>query len=271
MKLNILVSTINEGIYKIENLLMPSHSDISYIISHQLTDDQNYSTNRLTFLDRDDILYVTMTGKGLSRNRNHCLKYADGDLLLICDDDVALIEKHILQISTIFEKYNDVDMIRFQIQTYSGKPYKKYINKTHDIRRLAELTNISSVEMVIRHSFLKEHSIWFDERFGIASEYAVGEDFIFATDIFRAKGSIMHYPLDIVKHDAYGTGGKLTRDVIYGRGAVFSRVFGYLSLIVDLYFSLKHQKEYKEKYTFYQYFKIMLSGSYDFLSRKFDE
>ena len=269
MKLNILVSTINEGIYKIENLLMTPHPKISYIISHQLTYDQD-NLDRLAFLDRDDISYVTMSGEGLSSNRNHCLKYADGDLLLICDDDVALIEKHILQIPMIFEKYTDVDMIRFQVQTYSGKPYKKYINKIHHIRRLTQLTNISSVEMVIRYSFLKKHPIWFDERFGIASDYAVGEDFIFATDILKANGRIMHYPLDIVKHDTHGTGGSISRDVIYGRGAVFARVFGYLSLIGDLYFSLKHKQEYKDKYTFYQYLKIMLSGSYDFLTRKFD-
>lgn len=267
MKLNILISTINEAIYKIENLLMTSHPEISYIISHQLTYNQDYS-GKLAFLDRDDIVYVTMSGKGLSRNRNHTFKYADGDLLLICDDDVELIEKHILQIPRIFEKYSDIDMIRFQVQTFSGKPYKKYINKIFNIRRIAQLTNVSSVEMVIRHSFLKEHSILFDERFGIASEYEVGEDFIFATDILKANGNIIHYPLDIVKHDAYSTGGKLTEDVIFGRGAVFSRVFGYSAFIVNLYFSLKHRKEYKQRYTFYQYFKIMLEGSYDFLKRR---
>lgn len=264
MKLNILISTINDGIYKVENILMPPHSEISYIISHQLTCEKDYS-NSLSFLDREDISYVTMAGKGLSRNRNNGLKYADGDLLLICDDDVVLIEKHILQIPMIFERYNDADMIRFQVQTYSGKPYKTYRDEVYPIRRVTQLTNFSSIEMVIRHSFLEQHPVWFDERFGIASEYAVGEDFIFAADIFKGNGVIIHYPMDIIKHDDHGTGGKVSKDIIYGRGAVFARAFGHLSFVIDIYFALKHRKMYRDVFSIGQYVKLMFLGSYHFL------
>lgn len=261
MKLNILISTINDGIRNVEKIFLPEDNAISYIISHQVTNYKDYSTEVTLLKQRKDVIYLSSNVKGLSKNRNNCLEHIDGDIVYICDDDVSLLYEGILKIIEKFKNSDNIDVLRCQIKTFEGKPYKQYKPVEYKIDSLSQLTNFSSIEMTVKSAFIKENHIWFDEKFGIGAQYPTGEDFIFITDIFKKNGNIVHHPIDIVEHEEFGTGGILSNDIIIGRGAVFARVFANLGLIANIYFAIKNKKKYKGKYTFWEYNKLLFQGN----------
>ncbi len=268
VKLNILVSTINDGIKNIGKIFLPLDNKISYIISHQVTNNKDYSNEITQLKQRKDTLYLSLDVKGLSKNRNNCLKHIDGDIVYICDDDVGLRYESILKVIEKFKNSDNLDVLRCQVKTFEGRPYKQYKSIEYKVDSLIQLTNFSSIEMTVKSSFIKENYISFDESFGIGAPYPLGEDFIFITDIFKKNGNIVHYPIDLVEHGEFGTGGVLSDNVIFGRGAVFRRVFGKLSFIVNIYFAIKNQKKYKAKYTFWEYNKLLFQGNHDYARKE---
>ena len=268
MKLNILVSTINDGIKNIEKIFLPFDNNISYIISHQITNNKDYVNDVTILKQRKDATYLSLDVKGLSKNRNNCLKHIDGDIVYICDDDVSLRYEGILELIEKFKNSDNLDVLRCQVKTFGGKPYKPYKPIEYKIASLRELTNFSSIEMTVKSSFIKENELLFDENFGIGASYPIGEDFIFITDIFKKNGNIVHYPIDIVEHEDFGTGAILSDNIIFGRGAVFRRVFGKLSFIINVYFAMKNKKKYKSKYTFWEYSTLLFQGNRDYARKK---
>lgn len=268
MKLNILISTINDGIKNIEKIFLPEDNAISYIISHQITNNKDYINEVTTLKDRQDTIYLSLDVKGLSKNRNNCLKHMDGDIVYICDDDVILVHEGILKVIEKFKNSDKIDVLRCQVKTFEGQAYKQYKPTEYKIDRLIQLTNFSSIEMTVKSSFIKENKLSFDENFGIGAQYPIGEDFIFITDILKKNGNIVHYPIDIVEHEAFGTGAVLSDDIIIARGAVFRKVFGKISSVVNIYFAIKNKKKYDAKYTFLGYTKLLFQGSHDYARKE---
>ena len=79
MTLNILISCYNESVKDVQNIFLSPRADVRYIVSHQLSPDYAAAHPGLTadaslqFSGRSDVVYSPFVGKGLSRNRNHCL------------------------------------------------------------------------------------------------------------------------------------------------------------------------------------------------------
>lgn len=83
MTLQLLISTLGrEGIGRVDRMSLPRVPGVSYLVSWQMPEGEVPEE-----LKRDDLKIVTMSGRGLSRNRNNALAAADGDLLMIADDD----------------------------------------------------------------------------------------------------------------------------------------------------------------------------------------
>ena len=129
------------------------------------------------------------------------------------------------------------------------------------------MTSIGIVDVAFREEIIEKYSLEFDERFGPGGYYAIGEDFIFMTDAYKKGASIVYKPLEIVQHEELGTGSTLEDKIIFGRGAMFARVFSYMSFVLNIYFSIKNYKKYKEKYTFKKYNKLLFRGSLDFFKK----
>ena len=95
-----MICTLDEGVHQIKALLMPVQPRISYLVSWQHSAEQSESRTNgsATTLarkyplpewlkERPDVRVVHLAGRGLSRNRNCALSHAQGDWLVIADDD----------------------------------------------------------------------------------------------------------------------------------------------------------------------------------------
>lgn len=59
--------------------------------------------------------------KGISKSRNKALEISDGDILLLCDDDVIYNDEHEKIIKEEFGKNKDADIIVFNLYSPNRK------------------------------------------------------------------------------------------------------------------------------------------------------
>lgn len=270
-QLFILISTINERILNILNILQEYNKNIVYIVSHQIDKELNDEVKQFVSLlcDRKDVIYTNLEGKGVAKNRNNTLRFIKNSAIcLILDDDVVLCENTFDRVKESFKMNASADFISFKILDLNGNDYKTY-PKEKQWHTLRTLTGIGTTEMAFKSDLVLDHDVKFDERFGPGAEdYPLGEDFIFAMDLYRAKAKMLFLPIPIVKHPQGSTGSSLEQKVIFARGAVFARTYGVWSYLLDIIFTLKHKKMYYNNYTMPQYLKLMLSGSCTFRNKR---
>lgn len=198
MSVQLLISTINEGIFKIESILMPPIEGVSYIITHQcLKEEFNILPDALK---RNDIRLIRINSLGLSVNRNNCLMHADGDILMILDDDVVIRPEYINKIRVFFTS-KDVDIACSKIRTNNDEPeYKSYPKKEFNLTKISQLKAVSSIEISIRNKSFKNKDIWFDERFGLGTQAQSGEELIFLNNCLAKGLKIRFFPEYTIEH-----------------------------------------------------------------------
>ncbi|RWR01197.1 hypothetical protein ED28_14850 [[Pantoea] beijingensis] len=227
MRIVIGISTMNDGIL----LLLPKIKNLSdkfdVIICHQVTNKEEYKYN---FLEAESsIRIVVKYEKGLSRSRNILLMTAiesGYDYLIVSDDDVeyCLEGLEFLQSLLIKNKTNE----HFQIMsvTKEGMPRKKYRNRDFYLDGL-DVFKVSSIEMCLNLTLIKEANISFDNNFGLGALYPVGEEAVLLCDIKKAGQDIKFVPVAVTIHPIESTGLLLysNPDMVMSRGALFRRCF----------------------------------------------
>ncbi len=237
MELNILVSTIDEGIHKVEQLLLPAQDGVSYIVSHQFTDEKHKLVPKV-LIQRADVIISQLPGNGLSRNRNNAISLANGDIALIADDDIKYLPDSFEQIKQVFGKNPQLDVACFKIKTDDGAPEKQNYPLEPFVLKKHKHHYISSVEIAFRVQSVREKNIFFDERFGLGNELLPdAEELVFIKDCIRAGLITMFFPVYTVYHpfEPWLPGSSQYTPVRNRvRGAYHARVLGWKAIPVAL-------------------------------------
>lgn len=243
-QLNILISTIDDGIRKLDRVLLSPIEGVSYIVSHQYTDEEYIKIPG--FLIRDDVQISQIRGKGVTRSRNNALRLAEGDIGLFSDDDVTYRKEYFDRIKEKFRNHPELDVGLFKIKTGKNEPeYKKYPEKEMTYRRAP---SIGTVEMAVRLKKVKEKGIFFDERFGAGQPLLIGSDeMLFAQDCIDSGLTVRFYPEYIVEHRYESTVNAIPRYdkrriwvtggvdcKRHGIKALFKAFFGTFKILPDL-------------------------------------
>jgi len=270
-KLFILASTIDNRILNLQNIIQSEKHQVSYIISHQVTKKtgQEVESYLLELSKRTDIIYHELIGKGVAKNRNNTLKYIEpSSVCLILDDDIYLCPNAFENVLNAFDN-TDADFISFKILDMEGNDYKSYPTKKQ-WHTLGSLTGIGTTEIAFRSDLILNSKIKFDEDFGPGSDiYPIGEDFIFVMDLYKRQTKMLFVPIPIVQHARESTGTSLDKKVIFGRGAMFARVFGWKAFFIDFLFSVKKYPTYRKEISFIAYCLLLVKGTNNyFISHK---
>lgn len=210
MKLDILICSLNKGIVRIEDVLLPPRDDVRYVVSYQYTDERYLELIPLQLKKRPDVSLYTYRGQGLSANRNFAMEKATGDLIMFADDDTHLLPDAVENIGKVFKEHVDIDIAFFRASTYTGKPLKNYPDKEFDVFGMPDGYAISTIEMVCRRSKV-QGVIRFDERFGLGTKFLTcGEEDIWLEDARRAKLRMRYFPVKTVE-----TSTMLKKSLIY--------------------------------------------------------
>lgn len=231
MTLDILICTIGEGIRNVPDMLLAPRNDVRYVVSWQVDNPsaEQFSFLTAAFSARKDIRVYTLEGKGLSRNRNNAMKYAESDICLIADDDCKYTDSQIDNIINTYGKAEGADLICFEANTSGGTPIKKYPNESMEYTKAVHSGYYpSSFEISFRRSTVVG-KIKFNELFGLGSEQLnCGEESVFLHDALRKGLSAVFVPDVICTTPAGTTGTRFLSDIKVQRskGAVFRYVYG---------------------------------------------
>ena len=256
--LEILISTINEGINKIPDILLPPRANVKYLVSWQRTGTVRVEEPSI-LSERKDVKIVPLDGRGISSNRNNALKNASGDILLFSDDDTIYEPSYFERIKYNFAKYPKADVICFRAIDKDGNFIKRYSSTPFIYANRPRGTHFSSVEIALRR---RTDIPFFDERFGLGSKYlACGEEEIFLNDIYKQGLKIIYVPETIVKTDAHTTGKRFRTfaAVRRAKGAVLCTLYGPIGAAArSLKYALSLSEfSYAQRIHFY---KDMLAG-----------
>lgn len=258
--LELLISTINEGIRRVPEMLLPERKDVRYLVSWQQTGTVRVELpEELVPKRRKDVRVLTLQGRGLAANRNHALKHAEGDILLLADDDTRYENAYFDTILRTFLRYPKADFICFRAVDGQGRFLKRYAEKPYTYASRPKGTYISSVEIAFRR---KLNLPLFDERFGLGAKYlACGEEEVFLHDAFAKGLKIIYIPETVVRTDANTTGKRFQTlaAVRRSKGAVLCHLHGPVQAAARClkYAASLEGLSVRQRYRFYQ---DMLAG-----------
>lgn len=200
LTLDVLICTINDGIYGIKDVVIPKIDGIRYVVSWQQCD---FSAEIPTELQRDDITISIIHERGLSRNRNNAIDHSTGDICMIADDDVRYKPEYFQTVINAFEAYPDIDIATFK---YASKSHEKqYPDYSFDFKESPKGYLISSIEIAFRRSSVAG-KLKFNEHFGLgAPVLQSGEEGVFILDAKKMGLKGRYFPEVIAIHDDYST------------------------------------------------------------------
>jgi len=262
--INILVSTIDEGIKRVGKVLLKPRPDLKYFVSHQFTSEEHLQIPEN--LLRDDVSIGQIAGRGLCRNRNNSLLMADGDVVILADDDVRYRPQYIDMVKREFTSDEEMAVGCFKIATPDGDPeYKDYTGHSYILNE--EIHHyISTLEIVFRPAEIRRKNISFDERFGLGSELnSFGEEAVFIHDCIKAGLKVKYIPEYLVEHPATSTIKSIKRFAAINnifKGAYDARRYGWPAIPAAFYDSYRYRVELAEQGKHRsQYIKERLQGA----------
>lgn len=196
MTLQLLISTIDQGINNVAQLVLDPQENISYLVSWQHSNNEKIDLPNE--LKRDDVEIHDLAGRGLSRNRNNCLRHATGDLLLIADDDCRYTHERLQQVIDTFENNPQVDIATFQFT--NNRHDKQYSTTSQDLTTFPKGYYVSSIEIAFRREKV-QGILAFNEHFGLGAEpFHCGEEQIFIRSAIDKGLSCRFFPITVATH-----------------------------------------------------------------------
>ena len=226
MTLDILICTIDEGILRVPEVLMPPRDDVRYVVSMQYTSEGMKKRVPQVLRERGDVMLTFLEGRGLSRNRNHAFEHSTGDIRLIADDDNRYTDEGIDHIFEAYREHSETDIICFAAESYEGQPMKVYPTKTMEYWEAFKQGYFpTSMEMTMRRSV----DVKFDERFGLGAErLCAGEEDVWMKDATDKGYRALFVPQVVVRSRYETTGSHFVGNtrLQMSKGATFRHLFG---------------------------------------------
>lgn len=197
MTLELLIATLDEGINNIPAMLLEQRDGIGYIVSWQHSDDKDITLP--DELMRDDVKIYHLAGRGVSRNRNNCLRHATADVCLIGDDDCRYTHEQLQKVIDTFAQNPDVDIATFKFEGDGSTKY--YPKESFSLSKFPKGYFVASIEIALRRESIQD-KIWFNENFGLGAEiFHCGEEHIFIQDALSHGLTCKFFPITIVREN----------------------------------------------------------------------
>lgn len=262
MKIQVLVATMNQQ--NIEKLLEEMNISTEAIITNQ-TNAFFYKEIRYK---NNDIKIYNFNEKGVGLNRNNSLMRADGDIILIADDDIRYIDNYAEIVLREFEEKPDADIIIFNIFS-KDQERNRYVIKKNKRIYTYNCLRYGAVRMAIKLDSIKNKNIFFSLLFGGGAKYGSGEDSIFIYNCIRSGLKAYSSTKEILMlRENESTWFKgYDEKFFYDKGALLASIFKRKSCITIPIFILKNRKM-TNKIGIRKAYKNMINGYKEFLNKR---
>ena len=238
MKLQVLVASMGQ---QDTGLAAQMNIRCSAVIANQadredtVVEDTSYGSVRM----------VTTATRGVGRNRNIALDAADGDILLLADDDVVYADDMPRQVLAAFAENPDADVLIFGMQmTQNGVVTE---TRTERARRLHvwNAMRYGTYRIAIRRSALDKSGVRFHESFGGGCPFSAGEDSLFLKTCFDRGLRVYSHPyvLGTCSKDVSTWFVGYNEKYFYDKGVLVRHLFPHSAYIMALYFGLRFKRK----------------------------
>lgn len=239
-ELQILVATMHQNDFsKVEE--MKIHSDV--IFANQS------DCRRIDKMECTDFCakMITTTTRGVGMNRNIALENADGDILLIADDDMKYVKGYKEIVLDAFRQLPDADALIFNIDTIGQDMKRRKNGEIHRIHFWNAL-NYGAARIAVKRKSLEGKKIKFNLNFGGGTTYSAGEDTLFISDMIRNGLKIYTYPKTIasVEQNVSTWFQGYNKKYFYDKGALFSALTPRIALFMCLQDIVRHRSVYTD-------------------------
>lgn len=219
-QLEVLICTYGEdGIRRIARASHPQVEGVRWFVNWQMPEDVPARIPG-EIEGRDDFKVAVHHDRGSSPNRNHALDLAEGELLLISDDDVTYTAEAMRGVIEAFRRRPECDLLCFRFE--NGTHHKMY--PEFDLRHPVRGWYPSMVEIALRRKAVGGHR--FNEHFGVCADFPAGEEELFVRGLLRAGVRGRFVPLTVCHHPGFSTGDRLPPlEMAHTKGAIFLKLF----------------------------------------------
>ena len=239
-KLQVLVAAMHQKDFSIvETMNLSSDAIIANQANFYGYDEQDYPFGTVKM--------ITTGQRGVGKNRNTALNLADGEIILIADEDIRYVDGYAEMVLNEFENNPQADVIIFNITTIGQSTDRRRNTKTKRIR-LYNALNYGAVRMAIRREKLEREGIFYSLNFGGGTLYSAGEDSLFIFDMVRGGMKIYTSPLTIAEVDQTSSTwfDGYNHKYFYDKGALFRALFGKFAYLYAAQDLVRHSNEYKQ-------------------------
>lgn len=175
---------------------------------------------------------ISTKERGLSKSRNMAIRYATGDICLLCDDDEILETDYKTKIISSFEKYPKESILVFKI----NHPKRRFSSTTYKIGYVKAL-RICSLQIAFKRAHIQ---IQFCEKMGSGTGNGGGEENKFLVDCLRKRLKIRYVPLliasvsqtDSIWFHGYNATYWINRGWV--AKMIYGKIMGYLYIVYVL-------------------------------------
>lgn len=252
MKLEVLLSVMNLNKRDLEK--MNIKSDCIVINQCGYSDYEEYENFKI----------YSYNEKGLSKSRNRALEISNGDILLLCDDDVIYNNEYETIVKNEFLKNKNADIIVFNIESPN--------RKIKQSKRRKKVQFYNCLRYGSYRIALKKASVLgmkFNEEFGSGSKYCSGEEGLFLLECLKKKLNIYASSQFIgrVEQNKSLWFKGYTPKYFFDRGALYCAINKHFYFLIGLYCLLKNRITYKE-IGFFKALKYIINGKKAYLIGK---
>lgn len=230
-----------------------------------------FAYDECTFGDYTARMFTTPS-RGVGRNRNLSLLFAEADICLFTDDDVVYRDGYAAQVLQAFEALPDADVIIFGLESIHSSERKPPQIKA--IRKLGWMSRnpYGGPRIAFRLDAIRKANIWFTLLFGGGCRYASGEDSLFLRDCKRKGLTLYTHPYILAKTDTTTSSWfqGYTAHFFFNKGAFFKAAHPRTRWLWMLYIWLRNG--YRSKLPITQAMRWLQRGATAFqLGLSYDE
>lgn len=247
---------------------------------HALTEKLNIQTDTIignqcgrteieTFSFRGhQVTWLHAADRGVGKNRNRLLDYAEGDFLILADDDMRFVDGYPEIAARAIEACADADVYIFNL---IERHPRRYVNREIACVGRRQYARYGAARLMLRREAVERAGIRFSLEFGGGARYGSGEDTIFLRDCLNKGLKLYAVPYALAEIDQEapsswfsGYNEKFFRD----KGALYACLYPRIWPVMAIRFLLVHRKRFQGGLPLRDAVRAMLSGGKAFVAEK---
>ena len=234
MKLQTLAAAIDQTDHAlVEKMNIQTDALIGNQCGKTGTETFSYHGHRVTYLHAAE--------RGVGKNRNRLLECAEGDFLILADDDMRFVDGYPAIAAQAIAACADADVYIFNLIERSPR---RYVNRA--VKRVGrrDYARYGAARLMLRRASIERAGLRFSTEFGGGARYGSGEDTIFLRDCLDRGLKLCAVPYALAEIDQAAASSWFTgydRKFFSDKGALYACLYPRLWPVMAARFLLVHR------------------------------